>query len=183
MCPCRWRRRTARRTRPCSRRAACRSEEQGPLFWGCDRIGTREDRGSYRHATARSRVASTRQGARNLLRRPRSPSPTLSVPMMPDAPVRLSTTTFAPQDEANLSASMRAVTSDAPPGGNGTTMRIGRAGYACPEPVEGVCASVIPAADSSAVPNKHAIPTLFIFPPAKPPPSLPSPVKGEGELC
>jgi hypothetical protein len=48
--------------------------------------------------------------------------------MLPPAPPAFSTTTGWPSDVRMCSARMRVSVSVAPPGGNGTTMVIGRAG-------------------------------------------------------
>jgi len=56
---------------------------------------------------------------------------TYSVPMTVPPPGRFSTTTFCPNAVCMRCARMRAVTSNEPPAGNGTTMRTGFAGNAC----------------------------------------------------
>ena len=53
---------------------------------------------------------------------------TVSTPTLPPAPVRFSTVTGWPSFSCIRSASTRATTSVAPPGGKGTTMRSGRVG-------------------------------------------------------
>ena len=52
-----------------------------------------------------------------------------SVPMVPLAPVRFSTTTWPPHDSVIFCATIRAVRSTGPPAVNGAMMRIGLAGY------------------------------------------------------
>src|SRR5512133_377787 len=54
---------------------------------------------------------------------------TMSVPMMPFAPDRLSITNDCPSPTATSFATMRAMASAVPPAGKGATSRIGRAGY------------------------------------------------------
>ncbi len=61
---------------------------------------------------------------------------TISAPIAVLAPGRFSTMMFCPSDRVSGCASVRAMMSAAPPGGNGTTMRIGRLGQSC--------ASVVP---------------------------------------
>src|SRR5688572_23632589 len=65
----------------------------------------------------------------------------MSLPMMAFAPPRLSMTSGWPSTFSTSFAMTRAFASVAPPGGNGTTRRIGRVGQVCPEPAEGVCAA------------------------------------------
>ena len=60
------------------------------------------------------------------------------MPMLPEAPLRLSITTFCPSDSLRLGTIKRAVLSTLPPGGNGATRRIGFTGKA--PPVAGACA-------------------------------------------
>jgi hypothetical protein len=54
--------------------------------------------------------------------------PTRPTPTVPPAPVTFSMMTGWPSDAFNRSAKFRAITSVCPPGGNGTTMVIGRVG-------------------------------------------------------
>src|SRR5437764_11758240 len=56
---------------------------------------------------------------------------TISVPMMPFAPARLSITNCRPSVSDMRLARMRLVTSEPPPGAYGTTTRISFAGYTC----------------------------------------------------
>src|SRR5689334_7150355 len=53
------------------------------------------------------------------------------MPMLPPAPVRLSTTNDCLNTDARCSATARAVVSTPPPAVTFTTMRTGRCGYAC----------------------------------------------------
>src|SRR5688572_2836643 len=64
----------------------------------------------------------------------------MSRPMIEAAPGRLSISTCCPSTSDRRGAKMRSSTSVEPPGAYGTMMRIGLAGYACPELVEWVCA-------------------------------------------
>src|SRR5260221_922313 len=67
----------------------------------------------------------------------------VSMPILPPAPARLSTTTDWPKLALNFCAMMRPMVSIPPPGANGTINRIGRVGY-CSRDVD-ACA-IIPAA-------------------------------------
>src|SRR5574341_754003 len=70
---------------------------------------------------------------------------TVSAPMVPPPPARLSTTTVCPKASLSFCPMLRAMMSVPPPGANGTTSLTGRTGYFC-------CASIAPAATSSASP-------------------------------
>src|SRR5882762_2932475 len=74
---------------------------------------------------------------------------TCSVPMLPEAPGRFSTTTGWPRRAPSRSVTARALVSVTPPAAKGTTNRTGRDGKACPEPVEGSCAKAAWAATSA----------------------------------
>ena len=54
------------------------------------------------------------------------------MPMLPPAPLRLSTTTCCFHASVSLCPTRRATSSVGPIGGNGTINRIGRDGYCCP---------------------------------------------------
>src|SRR5260221_5628342 len=54
---------------------------------------------------------------------------TNSLPMLPEAPARFSTTTFCPSRAPSAGASTRATVSTAPPGACGTMIRTARVGY------------------------------------------------------
>src|SRR5215471_15386778 len=69
--------------------------------------------------------------------------------MIPDAPARFSTTTGWPSALESLSATGRADTSLAPPGGNGTIQRTGFVGQ--------VCAHTGPASAASASATRRRI--------------------------
>src|SRR5512134_3010987 len=85
----------------------------------------------------------------------------MPMPMLPPAPLRLSTTTCCFQASVSLCATRRATSSVGPAGGNGTIARIGREGY---------CWA------NAYVPGKHAestanvaMPTIvFMIPPWSP---------------
>jgi len=53
---------------------------------------------------------------------------TASVPMLPPAPVRFSTTNGCPMDSCSAAPSVRPTMSGVDPGGNGTTSLTGREG-------------------------------------------------------
>src|SRR5919201_932216 len=55
----------------------------------------------------------------------------MSLPVIPPAPARLSTTIGTPRLSDRRCETLRAAKSAMPPGANGTTMRIGFDGYAC----------------------------------------------------
>ena len=55
---------------------------------------------------------------------------TAAAPMLPLAPVLFSMNTFTPSVSPSGLAISRAITSEVPPGGNGTTMRSGLLGQA-----------------------------------------------------
>src|SRR3954447_16711554 len=93
------------------------------------------------------------------------PSPaalaTASAPTMPPAPARFSTTTVEPATERwRKAAARRATTSVLPPGGNGTTSRIGRFGQPSCAEARGGCAKA--RIDTAAHSN------LFTVPPSTP---------------
>src|SRR5688572_24506424 len=75
-----------------------------------------------------------------------------SVPIVPPAPPRLSTTTGTPRASLSRCATMRPTISLPPPGGNGTMKRTGRLGYCCAD---------TPAAPSDA-PVNTAIATSLV---------------------
>src|SRR5258708_8804049 len=74
---------------------------------------------------------------------------TCSVPMLPEAPGRFSTTTGWPRRAPSRSATVRALVSVTPPAAKGTTSRTGRDGKARPEPAKGSCAKAAWAATSA----------------------------------
>src|SRR6185295_8658288 len=82
--------------------------------------------------------------------------------MLPPAPGRLSTTTCAFHASASRCAAARAMMSVAPPGGNGTTMRIGWLGYAA-------CARAVRVASATGVAASAAMTVrrFILFPPRR----------------
>src|SRR5580704_2355160 len=69
---------------------------------------------------------------------------TAAVPVLPEAPVRFSTTTVTPSRCARPACASRATASTEPPGGNGTTILIGPGGQVS------ACAASACAASASA---------------------------------
>jgi hypothetical protein len=72
---------------------------------------------------------------------------TISVPTLPPAPPLLSITTCCPRSAVMPTATTRAIRSVGPPGGNGTTSRIGLSGY---------CAMALAHDSSAATPRASA---------------------------
>src|SRR5207245_4933123 len=81
----------------------------------------------------------------------RAGSATASEPIRPPTPGRFSMTTGWPRPSENFWTTTRATLSLDPPGGNGTTKRIGRLGYGSPDLAEGACA---------CSPSAHVIPAM-----------------------
>src|SRR5215813_12737954 len=93
--------------------------------------GARSLSGSYGSFCMCGRIAVSAGVASNTVHPSGGALVTISAPITPPPPARLSTTTVCLRVSLILAPTVRPVMSVAPPGANGTTTRIGFAGYAC----------------------------------------------------
>jgi hypothetical protein len=82
--------------------------------------------------------------------------------MLPEAPVRFTTTTVAPSAFSNPGCSMREMASTDPPGGNGTTMVICLVGHSWAHATAGL-ASTLATKARQPMRDMMVLPTAFFF--------------------